>query len=134
MIIAGVADTHTALWNLFNDRRLSAPARDFIDGAANTRQKIAVSSISLAELVYLVEKGRLPAAAYDELAQALADPDHVLTEVALNYAVVQSMRKVSRDEVPDMPDRIVAATALYLNVPVLSRDRRIRSANLNTVW
>jgi predicted nucleic acid-binding protein len=44
------------------------------------------------------------------------------------------MRRVSRNEVPDMPDRIVAATAVYFDVPVISRDRRIRAANLKTVW
>jgi PIN domain nuclease of toxin-antitoxin system len=33
-----------------------------------------------------------------------------------------------------MPDRIVAATGVYFNVPVISRDGRIRSANLRTVW
>jgi predicted nucleic acid-binding protein len=44
------------------------------------------------------------------------------------------MRLVSRAEVPDMPDRIIAATAVYFDVPVLSRDRRILAANLKTVW
>jgi predicted nucleic acid-binding protein len=44
------------------------------------------------------------------------------------------MRQVSRAEVPDMPDRIVAATAVYFDVPVISRDRRIRAASLKTVW
>jgi predicted nucleic acid-binding protein len=43
------------------------------------------------------------------------------------------MRRVSRDEVPDMPDRIVAATGIHLRVPVVSRDGRIRAANLKTV-
>ncbi len=97
-------------------------------------QKIAISSISLAELVYLTEKNRLPLSAYEELVQALADPEHVFTEAVFTAAVVQSMRLVSRAEVPDMPDRIVAATAVYFDVPVVSRDRRIRAANLKTVW
>jgi len=44
------------------------------------------------------------------------------------------MRQVSRAEVPDMPDRMVAATGAYFGVPVISRDRRIRAANLKTVW
>jgi predicted nucleic acid-binding protein len=44
------------------------------------------------------------------------------------------MKQVARSEVPDMPDRIISATAIYLKVPVISRDRRIRSANLNTIW
>jgi len=133
-MIAGVADTHTALWHLFDDARLSAAAGAFINDAAIARRKIAVSTISLAEVVYLVEKNRLPPSAYEELTQALADPEHVFTEAVFTGAVVQAMRQVSRAEVPDMPDRIVAATAVYFDVPVVSRDRRIRAASLKTVW
>jgi hypothetical protein len=33
-----------------------------------------------------------------------------------------------------MPDRVVAATGVYFGVPVISRDKRIRAANLKTVW
>jgi hypothetical protein len=39
-----------------------------------------VSAISLAEIVYLVEKNRLPENAYVDLKAALDDPDHVLKE------------------------------------------------------
>lgn len=52
-MIAGVADTHTALWYLFADSRLSSTAKDFINRAAARRQKIAISSISLAEVYKL---------------------------------------------------------------------------------
>ncbi len=102
--------------------------------AVSTRRKIAISSISLAELVYLIEKGRLPPSSYDELTQALVDPEHVFTEAVFNAAIVSSMRQVSRTEVPDMPDRIVAATAVYFGVPIISRDGRIRKAGLGTIW
>jgi predicted nucleic acid-binding protein len=88
----------------------------------------------LAEVVYLIEKNRIPASAYDELTQALADPEHVFTEAVFSAAIVQAMRRVSRAEVPDMPDRVVAATGVYFGVPVISRDKRIRAANLKTVW
>jgi len=133
-MIAGVADTHTALWHLFDDKRLSTTAEAFINEAATARRKIAISTISLAEVVYLVEKNRLPASAYDELAEALADPEHVFTEAVISAAIIQAMRHVPRAEVPDMPDRLVAATAVYFDVPVISRDRRIRAASLKTVW
>lgn len=33
-MIAGVADTHTALWHLYDDGRLSVEAGNFIDQAA----------------------------------------------------------------------------------------------------
>jgi PIN domain nuclease of toxin-antitoxin system len=134
LTIAAVADTHAALWHLFDDARLSAAAAAFIAEAATARRKIAISTISLAEVVYLIEKNRLPSSAYEELTQALADPDHVFTEAVLTAAVVQAMRQVSRAEVPDMPDRMVAATAVYFDVPVISRDRRIRAAAVKTVW
>jgi PIN domain nuclease of toxin-antitoxin system len=133
-MIGAVADTHTAVWYLFNDSRISNLAGDFIDQAAAGGKRIAISAISLAEIVYLVEKGRLPHNAYVDLKTALEDPDHVFKEVPFTIEVVESMRKISRADVPDMPDRIVAATAVYLAVPVLSRDNRIHSANLRTVW
>jgi PIN domain nuclease of toxin-antitoxin system len=55
-MIAGGADTHTALWYLFNDARLSTTAGDFIDQAAAAGSQMVVSSISLAEIVYLIER------------------------------------------------------------------------------
>lgn len=134
MKFVGLADTHTAIWHLFGDATLSAAAATFIQEAANARQKIAISSITLAELVYLVEKKRLPQAAYQELTQALADPEHVFAEAVFTAAIVESMWRVTRVEVPDLPDRIIAATAVYLEVPVLSRDRKILSASLRSIW
>jgi PIN domain nuclease of toxin-antitoxin system len=133
-VIAGVADTHTALWYLLKNARLSAPARIFMDDAAMAGNNIAVSAISLAEIVYLVEKGRLPAAAYSELRGAMNDPDFVLGEAPFTGEIVEAMRQVPRADIPDMPDRIVAATALYFGVPVVSRDGRIRASNVQTVW
>lgn len=133
-MIAAVADTHTALWHLFDDPKLSRAATEFINEAASARHKIALSAISLAEVVYLVEKHRLPPSAYEELTNALADPEHILTEAACTAAVVQAMRQVPRAQIPDMPDRIMAATAVHLGVPVISRDGRIRAADISTVW
>ena len=134
MLVVGVADTHTAVWHLFDDARLSATAGRFIDKAAAAGNRIMVSAISLAEIVYLIEKSRLPANAYTDLKAALDDPDHVLKEAPCTAEIVDAMMGISRADLPDMPDRIVAATALYFDVPVISRDGRIRAAKLKTVW
>src|ERR1051326_5614308 len=101
-------------------------------GAAGRR--IIVSSISLAEIVYLIEKNRLPATAYTDLRLALVDPAHVFKEAPFTVEIVEAMRQVPRHEVPDMPDRIVAAIAAHFGVPVISRDGRIRSSRIQTVW
>ncbi|MDY7076564.1 MAG: hypothetical protein SXV54_06520 [Chloroflexota bacterium] len=44
------------------------------------------------------------------------------------------MRQVPREQVPDLPDRVIAATALYLGVPLISRDRKIRLSDVTTIW
>ena len=133
-MIAGVADTNTALWHLFDDARLSATAGDFIEKAAAARHRIAVSSISLAEVVYLIEKNRLPLSAYDDLKLALADPDHVLKEAPLTVEVVDALRQVPRVAVPDMPDRIIAATALHTGAPLVTRDGHIHASGIPVIW
>ena len=38
LMIVGVADTHTSVWFLFGDPRLSVIAKDFIDKAASARR------------------------------------------------------------------------------------------------
>ena len=52
----------------------------------------------------------------------------------LDLGVADSIRGIPRDLVPDMPDRIIAATALHLNLPLVTRDQRIRSAGIGTIW
>ena len=133
-MIAGVADTHTALWYLLRNPRLSNPAREFIDNAAAAGHDIVLSPISLAEILYLIEKNRLPMSAYDDLKTAIADSAYVIEEAPFTASVVDAMRQVPRAEIPDMPDRIVAATAVFLGVPVISRDGRIRSSAIQTIW
>jgi PIN domain nuclease of toxin-antitoxin system len=41
---------------------------------------------------------------------------------------------VPRATVPDMPDRIIAATALYLDLLLISRDGKIRLSSVATIW
>ncbi len=44
-------------------------------------------------------------------------------------------RWVTDTHVPDMPDRIIAATALHLNLPLLSRDGQIAQVpSLTVIW
>jgi predicted nucleic acid-binding protein len=38
-------------------------------------------------------------------------------------------------EVPDMPDRIIAATALNLNLPLVTHDHKILATSvIQTIW
>jgi predicted nucleic acid-binding protein len=45
------------------------------------------------------------------------------------------MRRIPRKQVPDMHDRIIGATALHLDLPLITRDRNlVNSRLLNCVW
>ncbi len=133
-MISAVADTHTAVWYLFDNPRLSAGARQAIEEAFRAGDQIGVSSISLVEMVYLAEKGRIPTTAVQDLVRGLFDPEYPLHELPVDASVAQQMASISRDEVPDMPDRIIAATGLRYGVPVISRDRNIRASRIQTIW
>jgi len=49
-------------------------------------------------------------------------------------SIAQTIRLVDRAQVPDLPDRIIAATAVHLGVPLISRDGKIRSSSVATIW
>lgn len=133
-MIVAIADTHTAIWYLFSDPRLGKAASAFIDDTTAAGDHIGVSAISIAEMVYLIEKGRIPANALNDLHAATADPNAVLRHVPLDENIAMKMAEVPRNELPDLPDRVIAATALFYGVPVLSRDGRIRASAIRTIW
>jgi PIN domain nuclease of toxin-antitoxin system len=129
-----VADTHAIIWFLSNDKRLSKTAKQFIDEAVAKGNTIAVSSISFVEMVYIIEKGKIPPGLFSQLVREVREPDSVFVEIPVTVATARAMSKVSAAEVPDMPDRIVAATAVELNVPVISRDGKIQLSSVSTIW
>lgn len=133
-MIAGIADTHTAIWYLFSDNRLGRAASAFIDATAANGDYIGVSAISLAEMVYLIEKERIPPTALDDILAAITDAKSVLRHVVLDERVALAMRTISRQQLPDLPDRVIAATAALHRVPVLSRDGRIHATGIRAIW
>lgn len=131
-MIVAVADTHTLVWALFGDARLSAAARAALMVSGDS--KVGASAISLAEIVCLEEKQRLPGGTFTRVAAALADPAGSLEAIPVDAAIVQTMARIARSSIPDLPDRIIAASAVHLGVPVVSRDAKIRDSLLTTIW
>jgi PIN domain nuclease of toxin-antitoxin system len=131
---AVVADTHIVVWYLSTPDELSPKALAALDAADATGGPIYVASVSVVEVAYLVEKGRLPETVWDRLIGELSRPDSGLVVIPLDLPVAQALRRIPRAVVPEMPDRIVAATALYLGLPLVTRDLRIRSSDVTTIW
>jgi PIN domain nuclease of toxin-antitoxin system len=110
--VAGVvADTHALLWMLRGTLRERSPSgADAIEQALDAKT-LHVSIGSFLDLRYLVDSGRLA------------------------KQVLDKMGEVLREKVPDPFDRIIAATALMLDLPLVSADEDIQGAiGERAVW
>ncbi|MCU1287812.1 MAG: PilT protein domain protein [Acidobacteria bacterium] len=129
-----VIDTHVAIWYFADASQLSTPAETAIDNA-EANAIIFVSSVTIIELIYLIEKGKIPQDVLDLLRNALDDVTTAFRLIEISREIADEVGNVLRSTVPDMPDRIIAATALHLNLPLITKDSKIQSLqNINTVW
>jgi PIN domain nuclease of toxin-antitoxin system len=52
----------------------------------------------------------------------------------LDASVAAAVERIDRLAVPDLPDRVIAATALAWKVPLVTRDEKIRASGIPTIW
>jgi len=129
-----VLDTHVLVWWVATPEKLSRRARTAVSAAARRSQLIA-SSMSIFEIATAVRRGRLELnlpiaewlAALRELPELSIEP---MTDAIGEHAGGLD------DEFPGDPaDRVIAATALALDVPLVTADEKLRAvADLKTVW
>lgn len=129
-----VTDTHGLIWYLEDSPLLGAEASRTFDACERGEIAIYVPTICLVEMLYLEEKGRIPPPLRIQLEDVLRAGGSNLVLVDLTAGIVHKMAEVSRTSVPDMPDRIIASTALYMDLPLISRDRQIQLSQVETLW
>lgn len=130
-----VTDTHALYWHLTSDARLSSTARQVFQESDAGLHQILVPGIVLIEMVYLVEKGRLDAALVDQVLVRLDTIGGSYAVAPLDQNTARAMRAIPRSAVPDMPDRIIAATAHQLGLSLITRDAKIHSAGVvSVIW
>lgn len=130
-----VTDTHALIWYVFDLERLSEAALRSFEAAINGGYPIYLSAISIVEISYLVERGRLVEEVLTRIFNALDDPNVGIELVSLDRNISALVRQIDRATVPDMPDRIIAATAFSLNLPLVTRDRQIQAlTTIETIW
>lgn len=126
-------DTHVVLWLAQDYERISAKAQAAIRDARRKERGVAVSCISLIEIARLASHGRI---------RLTPDAETVLAEVEDRCIVLPITRNVALKafELPerfpkDPADRIIGATALIEDVPLLTADNEIRrSRAVPVIW
>jgi PIN domain nuclease of toxin-antitoxin system len=130
-VIGYVADTHSLVWYLGAPERLGPLARLAFTEAAIGRARIYVPVIVFAELVFIVERGKIHADVHGIVRQLRALP--AFSILPLRLSIIRRLPALG--SVPEMHDRLIGAEALAHKASVITRDRAIAEAGVvPTVW
>lgn len=128
-----VLDTHSAIWYMEKAPQLSPSARTAIQGAIAAGDPVLISPVSIVELTYLVEKGRFPATLLGQLTNLLRQPSSGFRDTPFDLNIASTLFTVPAS-IRDMPDRMIAATAVVLRLPLVTRDRQIQASGIPVIW
>ncbi|MGB3758191.1 MAG: type II toxin-antitoxin system VapC family toxin [Rivularia sp. (in: cyanobacteria)] len=129
-----VTDTHALIWYLEDSSRLSTVANEVFNKCDKGELLIHIPTICLVEIIYLQEKGRISSNMKAQLDNALINGNSGLILANLTAGVVDALATIPRNTVPDMPDRIIVATAKHLGLPLISKDNKITSSRISIIW
>ncbi len=123
-------DTHTLLWATQKPERLSLAARRAVTDSANT---IFVSAASAWEMSTKVRLGKLPEAETleREFLEITQRTGFQLLSIEPETAL-RAGRLVGTHGDPF--DRMIAAQALQLDIPVVSADPKLDSFGIRRIW
>jgi PIN domain nuclease of toxin-antitoxin system len=126
-------DTHVVIWLAQDYRRISTKAQSAIKEARNKNRGLAVPSIALVEIARLASRGQI---------QLKPDAETVLAEVERRFTILPITAKIALQAYAlpssypkDPADRIIGATALVQDIPLLTADQAIRTSGaVPTIW
>jgi len=130
-----VIDSHALLWWLDGDSRLSPRAKQILENESAEPGSLVVSAVTFWEFRLKEVRGRLtprkPVNLWPEFIRRM--PHMRIEEVKVGHWLrVAEMRWENRDPA----DRIIAATALHLGIPVMSVDEKFHrnDSPVKAVW
>ena len=126
-------DTHVVVWLAQDYQRISPKAQATIEEAREKNGGIAVSAMTLFEIALLASRSRI---------RFVPDVETVLSEVERRFIVLPLTGNISLQafELPaaypnDPVDRIIGATALIEDIPLITADAQIRKSRaVPTIW
>jgi len=119
-----VLDTHVLIWYFIGSQRLRPALKHVIDETRRQGGRLLIPTIVLAEALDVAEKGKVTFdfEAMYQLIQKEAEFEIV------DFGVEIFDQAMAVQEVREIHDRIIVATARYYGASVLTRDRIIRNS------
>jgi PIN domain nuclease of toxin-antitoxin system len=126
-----VATDTMALVLRLEQRKLPQQVRNVFSEAEQGNCQIVIPAMVFAEIGYLSERGRIDVTLDDVERYCTQHP--VITEGALTQAIVA--HSFSIDDIPELHDRLIAGTASYQQISLLTNDPVItQSQHLTVIW
>lgn len=129
-----VADSHALVWFTQGSSRLSTTAAEVLH-AAEASQGVVVSVATLIDLWYVTQTTQGVSVTQLVDLRRLVAGTPAVSFYPVDTDVADACTGISRDLLSDPWDRLIVATALSLQLPLVTRDGRIRNSGLvETVW
>lgn len=126
-----LADTVAIVRYLRQHPALGHQAARILQNADAGKHHIYLSAISLMEVLYLAEAKRIDLPLNELIEHVQGSSNYTIMPVDAD--IVQAALYV--DDVPELHDRIIVATAKHLGIPILSGDEVITaSKHVEAVW
>lgn len=126
-----VADTHALVWYWTKSPQLSPHVLSIFRESVNGLHTIVIPAIVLAEVMDITEKKRVPLSFRSLLARL---------EKGANFAIFPLTTEIIRTAATiklrgELHDRLIVATAKWLDANVLSKDERIKEGGIvPVIW
>lgn len=126
-----VTDTHSFIWYLTDDQRLSHRAYAIFEACDRGEEIIVIPTIVLAEMIHICEKKRVNV----EFKSILEKMSSSLNYQPLSLTMEITLKIIDLAQIPDIHDRVIIATTSMINGTLITKDKKIRESNLvKTLW
>lgn len=125
-----ILDTHTLLWAIINPELLSRKASRILEDGTTD---VVISAASAWEIATKVRLGKLPRAeAFEhDFVRTINDLGYELLSIDTETALRAGRFSAAHG---DPFDRMIAAQALALDIPIVSKDRQLDQFGIRRIW
>lgn len=123
-------DTVAVVRHLSGQGKMGRKAATILDHIQTREDKLLISAVSLMEILYLAEKHKIPISLPPTL--DLIESSDKYEVIDLNPAILRVAMDIT---FPELHDRLILATAKWLEIPIISSDQLFKGVpGISVLW